>query len=126
MENKIDDTNKQDTTSDNDKNDIDTLDTPDWLSREWREKNDPPLPPPPKKIYNKEAFCSFGLYVKTINVSLRPTSSVRLSTPIIMILRTFVCSVVIVGGLSEEESELAKTNPTNTNNRIIIKAIRRL
>lgn len=43
MENKIDDTNKHDTTSDNDKNDIDTLNTPDWLSREWREKNDPPL-----------------------------------------------------------------------------------
>ena len=38
LENKIDDTNKHDTTSDNDKNDIDTLNTPDWLSREWREK----------------------------------------------------------------------------------------
>ena len=54
MENKIDDTNKHDTTSDNDKNDIDTLNTPDWLSREWREKNDPPSPPPPKKIYKKK------------------------------------------------------------------------
>lgn len=54
MENKIDDTNKHDTTSDNDKNDIDTLNTPDWLSREWREKNDPPPPPPPKKIYKKK------------------------------------------------------------------------
>ena len=41
----------------------------------------------------------------------------------IMILRTFVCSVVIVGGLSEEESELAKTNPTNTNNTTAITAI---
>ena len=29
LENKIDDTNKHDTTSDNDKNDIDTLNTPD-------------------------------------------------------------------------------------------------
>lgn len=43
LENKIDDTNKHDTTSDNDKNDIDTLNTPDWLSREWREKMIHPL-----------------------------------------------------------------------------------
>lgn len=53
MENKIDDTNKHDTTSDNDKNDIDTLNTPDWLSREWREKNDPPSPPSPKKYIKR-------------------------------------------------------------------------
>lgn len=54
MENKIDDKTKHDTISNNDKNDIDTLNTPDWISREWREKNDPKPSPPPKKIYKKK------------------------------------------------------------------------
>lgn len=60
MENKIDDKNKQNTTNNNTKknktadNDIDNLNTPDWVSRDWREKNEPPLPPPPQKIYKKK------------------------------------------------------------------------
>ena len=107
MENKIDDTNKHDTTSDNDKNDIDTLNTPDWLSREWREKNDPPLPPPPKKIYKKK---------KNYN---------RLIALIIILLLVLVGFVFANSDSSSDNPPTITTEQTNVLNIMIMGVDRR-
>ena len=107
MENKIDDTNKHDTTSDNDKNDIDTLNTPDWLSREWREKNDPPPPPPPKKIYKKK---------KNYN---------RLIALIIILLLVLVGFVFANSDSSSDNSPTITTEQTNVLNIMIMGVDRR-
>ena len=91
MENKIDDTNKHDTTSDNDKNDIDTLNTPDWLSREWaRKKMIHPLLHRQKKYIKRR---------KTIN---------RLIALIIILLLVLV-------GFVFANSDSSSDNPTNYN-----------
>ena len=102
MENKIDDT-----TSDNDKNDIDTLNTPDWLSREWREKNDPPLPPPPKKIYKKK---------KNYN---------RLIALIIILLLVLVGFVFANSDSSSDNPPTITTEQTNVLNIMIMGVDRR-
>ena len=107
MENKIDDTNKHDTTSDNDKNDIDTLNTPDWLSREWREKNDPPSPPPPKKIYKKK---------KNYN---------RLIALIIILLLVLVGFVFANSDTSSDNPPTITTEQTNVLNIMIMGVDRR-
>ena len=107
MENKIDDTNKHDTTSDNDKNDIDTLNTPDWLSREWREKNDPPSPPPPKKIYKKK---------KNYN---------RLIALIIILLLVLVGFVFANSDSSSDNPPTITTEQTNVLNIMIMGVDRR-
>lgn len=107
MENKIDDTNKHDTTSDNDKNDIDTLNTPDWLSREWREKNDPPPPPPPKKIYKKK---------KNYN---------RLIALIIILLLVLVGFVFANSDSSSDNPPTITTEQTNVLNIMIMGVDRR-
>ena len=56
MENKIDDENKQNTIDNNKQKNtnIDNLSAPDWVSREWREQNEPAPPPPPPKVYKKK------------------------------------------------------------------------
>ena len=50
MDNKIDDTNKKESSHEQD-----TLTTPNWISKEWREQNEQkPINVPPKKTYKKK------------------------------------------------------------------------
>jgi LCP family protein required for cell wall assembly len=88
-------------------NDIDTLNTPDWLSREWREKNDPPSPPPPKKIYKKK---------KNYN---------RLIALIIILLLVLVGFVFANSDSSSDNPPTITTEQTNVLNIMIMGVDRR-